>query len=111
MTIEAKARELAQSLKETPEFEKLTSAQSRLQLDPGAQDLLSELQQQHEQLLQAQSAGQPIRPEQAADLQNLQQQTQQNLTLRALIEAQEDFNQLMEQVNQSIIGELFPESL
>ena len=106
-SIEENAKLLAQSLKETSEFEKLQSTQARLKLDPGATDLLNELQEHHDTIQKAQMSGQQVSPEKISEFQTLQQQSQQNLTIKALFEAQQEFNDVMEKVNHSIMEELF----
>lgn len=107
MSLEAKAKELADVMKETEEYQGLNSAQARVKLDPVAQDLLTQLQSAQQELQQAQAQGQQINPDQISEFQTLEQQAQNNLTLQNLIKAQQAFGEVMNTVNETLGEELF----
>lgn len=104
MTIKEKAKELAQAIKASEEFENLQSARARVKLDPNAQDLLQELQTNQNKVVQMQQQGQQINEETVAQLRDLENQLQLNLTLKNLVDAQQKFETLMNEVNQ-VLGE------
>ncbi len=107
MSLETKAKELADVMKETEEYQGLNSAQTRVKLDPVAQDLLTQLQTAQQELQQAQAQGQQITPDQISQFQSLEQQAQNNLTLQNLIKAQQAFGEVMNTVNEKLGEELF----
>lgn len=104
MTIKEKAKELAQAIKASQEFENLQSARARVKLDPKAQDLLQELQSTQNKVVEMQQNGQAIGQDVITQLRELENQLQLNLTLKNLVEAQQKFEQLMGEVNQ-VLGE------
>lgn len=104
MEVTEKAMELAEAIKETDEFQELQSAESRISLDPNAQDLVNELQTKQDELLQAQSSGQQPNAQTVQDLQQLQNQMKLNTTLQNYLKAQQSFNDLMQEVN-TVISE------
>lgn len=107
LTLEAKAKELAEVLKETEEYKELNSAQTRVKLDPEADDLLKRLQNAQQQLQNAQAEGQQIQPEQVQEYQDLESQIRTNLTLTNLLKAQQSFGEVMNRVQETISEELF----
>ena len=104
--IKAKAIELAALVKESEEFKAVKSAEARLKLDPNAQDLINEFQGIQQKVMEKQYQGQQPEAEDVQQLQNLQGQLQLNLTVKALVEAQEGFEKLMTEVNETIGEEL-----
>lgn len=107
MSIETKAKELAQLLKETEEYQNLTSAQTRVRLDPTAEDLVKQMQAKQEEIYQAQMTGQPPTPELTQEIQFLDTQIKSNLTLANFVKAQEGFSEKMNELNEIIGKELF----
>lgn len=107
MSLEQKAIELAQMLKETEEFKALTSAQTRVKLDPNAEDLVRQLQQSQQELYIMQMEGREPTMEQIQQIQLLETKVKSNLTLTNFVKAQEAFGQKMNEVNETITKELF----
>lgn len=107
MSVEEKAKELAQAIKESPEYQDLSSAQTRISLDPRAQEIVQQIQQETQKLQQARAQGERITPDMTQKLQALQGQAEQNTTLKKLFDAQEKFNKVMEEVNQTLVDELY----
>lgn len=101
--IKEKARDLAAAIKESPEFQKVQSARARVKLDPTAQDLLQRLQQAQENIILSQQQGKPMGPDALNELRTLESQMQLNLTLKNLVDAQQEFDQVMEEVNQILV--------
>lgn len=105
ISVETLAKDLAKAIKETDEFANLNAAQARIQLDPSAQQLITDMEQSHQGIQQAQSMGQPVQSE-IQQLQLIQQKAMQNPTLKQLFEAQQAFGKVMEEVNEIINQEL-----
>jgi cell fate (sporulation/competence/biofilm development) regulator YlbF (YheA/YmcA/DUF963 family) len=97
--IKQKAAELAAAIKDSEEFKELQSARARVKLDPNAFDLLNKLQALQEEIIGLQQQGQPITQDLVESLRNLESQMQLNLTLRHMVEAQQKFESVMEEVN------------
>lgn len=106
MTIKEKAKALAEAIKESEDFKGLQSARARVQLDPNAQDLLQKLQASQDKIIGMQQQGQSITPDVVEDLKSLENQMQLNLTLKNLVEAQQKFENLMGEVNQTLAENL-----
>ncbi len=107
MTIEEKTRELAELLKETEEYQNLTSAQTRIRLDPIAEDLIMKLQTRQQEIYTLQMEGKEPSMEIIQDIQLLETQVKSNLTLTNFIKAQEAFGTKMEELNKTLTKELF----
>ncbi len=107
MNLEEKAKELALLLKETEEYKGLMSAQTRVRLDPVAEDLVKQLQIKQQEIYQVQMSGNNPSPELIQQIEFLDTQVQSNLTLKNFIKAQETFGDKMNAVNETIGKELF----
>lgn len=102
MSINQKANELAEEIKQTQEYETLMSAKAKLQLDPTAQELVNEFQEKQEKLQTAQQSGEQVDQEIVQSLQTLQGQMQENETIKNLMDAQQKFDEVMQQVNDAV---------
>ncbi len=109
MSVETTAKELAHALKETSEFSDLSAAEARIQLDPNAQQLITELEKSQQEIQKAQSDGQPV-SNKIQEVQLLQQKARQNETLQQFFQAQQAFGRVMEKANKVISRELFSRS-
>ena len=98
----AKARELGKAIRESEAAKKLQQCQTRLALDPTAQQILRELQEWQQKLQIAQLRGVPPTAEEQAAIRTLELRLQSNDTMKQLLQAQDEFNLLLEQVNQAI---------
>ncbi len=106
MSVKEKAKDLAEAIKESKEFEDLQSARARVKLDPNAQDLLQQLQSTQNKVVEMQQQGQQVSQEIVSQLKDLESQMQLNLTLKTLVEAQQKFEELMGEVNDVLGNEL-----
>ncbi len=106
--ITEKARELANLIKQSEPYRELQQVEARLALDPGAQDLLQEALQKQGMALEAQQSGRNMSPEEIQGLEQLQSQIQLNATLQSLQKAQQQLEQLLQEVNAIIAEELAP---
>ncbi|WP_350342704.1 YlbF family regulator [Proteinivorax tanatarense] len=104
--IKEKAQELADLIKESEQFEALKSAESRLKLDPTAQDLVQNFQELQQKVMEAQYSGQQPDSADMEKLQNMQNEMKLNLTIKNMAEAQENFEGLMKEVNETVSQEL-----
>jgi len=102
VSIKDKAEELAEAIKETEEYQELKSAESRLQLDPKAQDLVNEFQNKQQQIIQTRQSGKQVEQKTVQSLQKLQQKMEQNLTVKNLMNAQKSFEEVMKDVNETV---------
>ncbi|MEW6622447.1 MAG: YlbF family regulator [Bacillota bacterium] len=107
MSIDIKAKELADAVKESEEFKNLTSAHARLKIDISAQDLIRQIQKLQEKAFEAQRQGTPADKSIIDQLKALEVTAQQNDTLNKLFKAQEKFNMLMHNVSEKISSELY----
>lgn len=106
MSIKDKAKTLAEAIKESEEFKGLQSARARVKLDPNAFDLLQKLQLSQDKIISLQQQGRQITQDILEELRSLESQMQLNLTLRSMVEAQQKFEDLMEEVNQTLAENL-----
>lgn len=106
MNITEKTQELAQVIKETEEYKNLKSAQSRLQLDPKALDLVQQFQSHQQNVVEARQSGQQINQDTVTALQGLQGKMEENQTIKNLMDAQNSFEAVMTNVNRTLTTEL-----
>lgn len=106
--ISEKARELAHVIKQSEPYRDLQQVEARLALDPNAQDLLQEALQKQGLALEAQQQGRNLSPEEIQGMEQLQSQIQLNATLQSLQKAQQQLEQLLQEVNAIIAEELAP---
>lgn len=106
MSLEIKAEELAEAIRNTEEFQTLKSAEAQLKLDPKAMDMLEEVQALQQRAMMTQQSGQQIGQDIISDLQNLEQQMQLNLTIKNVMEKRATFENVMQSVNEKISQKL-----
>lgn len=107
MTIEQKAKELAEAVKETEEYKNLNSAHARLKLDVAAQDLITKIQKLQEDIHRAQMEGKPVDNAKVDEMKALHVSAGQNETISKLFKSQEKFNDLMQSISEKISQELY----
>lgn len=107
MTIEQKAKELAEAVKETEEYQDLNSAHARLKLDVAAQDLITKIQKLQEDVHRVQMEGQPVDNAKVDEIKALHASAGQNETISKLFKSQEKFNNLMQSISEKISQELY----
>ncbi len=104
--VDEKVKELAKEIKETNEYQEMMSAQTRIKLDPKAQEIVEQIQQGRQKVEQARAEGKQITPDVMKNLQALQSQAENNETLKKYLDAQVQFNKIMENVNRVLIEEM-----
>ncbi len=102
MSLEDKAKELGQEIRETEEYQELERAGDNLKSDPTAQELIQAVQEAQKTLEFSQQSGVQPGEEQVTNFNNLREQMHSNLTVRSFMKAQEDFNNVMKTVNDAI---------
>lgn len=102
MDLFEKAKELGGKIKETQEYQELERASQSLKDDPEAQQIIQEVQESQNNMEFSQKAGVEPSEEQTNQFNSLKEKMMSNLTVRSYMKAQEDFNNFMKQVNESI---------
>ncbi len=102
MDLKEKARELGRELKKTPEYEELEKANESIKNDPNASQLVEKINEVQDQISFAQQSGVEPSNEQMDQFNDLKAKMQDNLTIQSFLKAQDQFNQLMQDVNSAI---------
>lgn len=97
-----KAQALGQAIADSDVLEEVRAAERRIQLDPTAQDLFEEMQNLQQQAQQAQMSGEQLSPQVQNQLQQVKMKMQGNDTCKEWLEAQEQFSNLMQEINRTI---------
>ncbi len=106
MSIKEKAQELAQEIINSPEYQQMKDAEQAVMNDEDASDLMEELESAQKRVQMAQMNGQEIDQSQQKKIQNLKAKMQQNPEIKDFLQAQQNFNQIMEDVNEIISNAL-----
>lgn len=99
MSIMNKAQELGDAIVASEEFEALKNAEKEMQADESAQKILQEFQAKQRMAQMAQMNGKGVSEDMQKEIQALQAQMQENAKIKQFMEKQQDFNQIMQQVN------------
>ncbi len=97
-----RAKALGQAIANTDILEEVRAAERRIQLDPQAQDLFQEMQDLQQKVQQAQMSGEPLSPQVQNQMQQVKMQMQGNDTCKKWLDAQEEFSNMMQEINQTI---------
>ena len=98
----AMASRLGKMISQTDRFEALRKAEKDALADKDAQTALKELQEMENRIAEKEKAGQPIEVEEKHRLAELQERVRENDTLWKLAQAQADYMELLNRVNQSV---------
>ena len=101
-TVERAAREFAHTLRASPHIAAFWEAKVRLDAEEEAQDLLVELQQRQQTLMFKQQNGSGITQEEIDALRRLQGEAQRNATIVAYVQAQQQAQAFLPEVNMQI---------
>ena len=102
LSLHEKARELGREIRETEEYKELERLGEKLKEDSEAQQLIQNVQEAQKNIEFAQQAGVQPSEDQTQEFNNLREQMQSNITVRSFMKAQEEFNNIMKEVNDSI---------
>ncbi|UNC91963.1 YlbF family regulator [Candidatus Contubernalis alkaliaceticus] len=97
-----KAKELGREIRNSSEFLELKVKEENLSKDPAAQEIIQNVQEVQQELETAQRMGVQPNQEQMTKFNALREKMHGNQTLRDLVQAQEDLNEFMKEVNQAI---------
>ena len=96
------AKVFAKTLASSQEFQKFYAAQEQFNQDQEARALLEKFQEKQRELQEAQMKGTVPSETVVTELQRLQKQVQQNVTIMAWANAQQDAIRLIQDANQAI---------
>ena len=99
MSLEAKAENLADAIANSDEFEELKGAEAKLEEDEEAQSIMQKFQSKQKQVQMMQQTGQEIDEDVKEELQSLRSEMQDNDVISELMSKQQEFNKIMEEVN------------
>lgn len=102
MQLRKKALELGQAIRESDQFRELQRAGDNLKEDSDAREIVKSMQEARRELESMQKSGVQPNRDQVNHINNLQEQMQSNLTVRVFMKAQEEFGEVLEQVNAAI---------
>ncbi len=105
-TIMSQAKELADSIVSSTEFEEMKEKEAAMVANEEAKSMLDELNAKYKQLQMLQQNGQQVTEEQKQELNAMEQKMRQNDLINDFFEKQQKFNQLMQSVNQVITSEI-----
>ncbi len=106
MSVVAKAKELKKELGKLPEYKELLTAEQEVEADEEAKQILADFQAAQQEIHQAHELNEEIPTELKRRLKELKQKMQQNDKINAYMKAQQEFNQIMEQVNDTVFSVL-----
>ena len=106
MSVFEKAKELGQEIKRSQEYKEVRRTGQDIQDNADAQQIIQDIQTVQGQLEFAQNAGVPPTEEQMEEYNNVQSKMESNSLIQAYLKAQDDYSQLMQEVNKSISEEI-----
>ena len=106
MSVEEKAQELADLIMDSSEYTEWKEAEKKMQEDESAQDILQKFQAKQKMAQMAQMNGKGLSQDMQKEIQGIQAKMQQNEKIKAFMEAQQGFNEVMKTVNQVISSTL-----
>ena len=83
-------------------FQELRAAESAVQADEVARDLVTSADAQRRKVAELEAIQQPVEPEDKRELIRLEEAIRENDNLQGLVRAQADFMELMNKVNRAI---------
>ncbi|NLO20764.1 MAG: YlbF family regulator [Syntrophomonadaceae bacterium] len=106
MSVFEKAKELALEIKESQEYREVRRTGQDIQNNDEARQIVEDIQTAQSQIESAQNSGRPPSEEQIEEFNNISVKMQGNSLIQAYLKAQDDYSQLMQQINQSISDEV-----
>ncbi len=102
MDLNEKAKDLGREIRKTDAYQELERAGENLKQDDQAQQLVQQVQEVQRQMEFSQQAGVQPDQQQMQQFAQLREQMQSNITVKAFMKAQEEFNNVMKEVNEAI---------
>ncbi|MFW5991684.1 MAG: YlbF family regulator [Halanaerobiaceae bacterium] len=106
MSIQEKAKSLGEAIKDSPEYKVLRSSEAAMYNDEDAKVILDDFNALQKRVQMAQQNGKQITQQQQRQMQNLRSKMQNNDKVKEFMEAQQEFNEIMKSVNETITGVL-----
>ncbi|GEM_PF-423465 len=100
--VHQKAKELGEKIQETEEYKELERTSKNVQENEEASQMIQEMQDLQQKIQFAQQSGVEPSQEQIQQFNDMKAKMDANLTIQAYGKAQEAFNQLMQDINNSI---------
>ena len=102
MSVQKKAEELAEAIKNSVEYNNLKEAKAKLDKDKEAAELLKKLQSKQQRVQRMRQSGQGLNEAMQNDLKSLHSEMKNNKIVNTFMQCQEDFNKIMEEVNKKL---------
>ncbi len=107
MSIINRAEKLGEAIVETSEYDKLKTTEEAMYNNPDAKEILTKFQNKQNEMHKLHHQGGEITAEMQEEVQDLQQQLEENEIVKKYLDAQQEFNQLMEKVNQTLSEKIY----
>lgn len=108
MSVFEKAKDLGNEISRTEEYKELERTSQNVQENSEANQIIQEIQDLQQKIQFAQQSGVQPSQEQVQQFNDMKNRMNSNLTIQAYAKAQESFNQLMQNVNNSITEGIKP---
>lgn len=102
MSIKEKAKELAAEIKNSDEYKNLQEAKAKLDDDKEAAELMQKLQSKQQRVQMMRQNGNELNEAMKKDLESLHAEMEENPIVSDFMQRQEDFNNIMEEVNNKL---------
>jgi len=104
MSVIEKAKDLGQSIAESPEYQAFVSEEEQFLKSPDAVDLMKQYEKETLKLQNLQALGLPIPPSAVTEIQGIQEKIRTHPAIQKLVEAQKGYEDLLRRVNEEING-------
>ena len=101
-----KKRKTALEIKQSQEYQEVRRTGQDVQNNEEARQIVEDIQNAQAQIEFFQNSGMPPSEEQIEEFNNIRLKMQGNSLIQAYLKAQDDYSQLMQQINQSISDEV-----
>lgn len=104
------AKRLGREIAANPIGVKYADVSSKLDKDPEAQKLIKEYEAKAQEMAKKEREQKPVEPEEKHTLQNMQAQIAEHDTIKAWMQAQVEYVNLLRKVNECVMGEMGKEN-
>lgn len=102
MSVKEKAEELAAAIEDSSELKNLKEAKAKLDGDKAAQELMKKLQSKQQRVKMMRQNGNELNEAMKDDLKSLHAEMEENEIVKDFMKRQEDFNNMMEKINNKL---------
>lgn len=103
-----RARQLGRAMRDHPRFEAYVEASEALHDDAAAAEVMKAYNEAASKLAEKERSGQPIEVEEKRELEKRREAVASNPTVKAFMQAQANYTELMRNVNDAIYSQLVP---